>query len=707
MPRCHPQTLRRALFAALLSTAAPALAQEAIPAPEPAQPAAAGASREVYTPADFARFSPRTALDIMEQIPGFNLGGGGGGGGGQNFGNNNNDRGFGQASENLLINGERLSSKSTSTRDQLERIAVSNVIRIEIVDGATLDIPGLSGRVANIIVQAAGISGQFEWRPQITTGNAPVNWSDATISVRGETSWMDYSLAFNGNGFARGSEGLALFRDGAGVRDERFNSQDANFDRPELSGSFGFDLGEGVSANLNLLGGLQIFRSHERENRLAGNPLPAFEERFRTANNEHFYEIGGDIEFPVGPGRLKLIALESYEHGNFRTQSLFDPVSGNSSGSRFARVNDIGERIGRGEYRWRALGADFQLSAEAAFNRLDQVGRLFVYNVAADDYREVAFPSGVGGVREDRYESILSIGFPLADGLSVQLAGGAEQSTIAQTGGAALSRTFRRPKGSISLAWAAAEGLDISLEVARRVGQLNFGDFLASVSISDDNQNAGNNQLRPQQSWETELEMTKSLGEWGSVTLELFDHRVKDLLIILPVAGGEARGNIARAQRRGLELDLTLEFAALGWQGAKLDTRLTAEDSSVIDPVIGADRRFDGNTPFEVRFDFRHDVPATPWAWGTEFRYTKTDLAFRVQEFTLTHNPDKFLALFVEHKDVFGLTVRARAGNLLREENIYQRTQYDGPRNTGRISGTEDRALEIGFLANFTISGSF
>ena len=107
-----------------------------------------GEETRTYTIDDFQQFAPRTALDMVQQIPGFSV-------------SNNNDgqRGFGQAQENVLINGQRISSKSTSPREALARIPASNVEKIEIVEGADLDIPGLSGQVANITAKANGITG--------------------------------------------------------------------------------------------------------------------------------------------------------------------------------------------------------------------------------------------------------------------------------------------------------------------------------------------------------------------------------------------------------------------------------------------------------------------------------------------------------------------------------------------------------------------
>ncbi|WP_204260701.1 TonB-dependent receptor plug domain-containing protein, partial [Stenotrophomonas maltophilia] len=76
------------------------------------------------------------------------------------------ERGLGQASENVLINGERIANKTGGAIAELQRIVAANVERIEIVDASTLGIAGLAGQVANIILkQARKAGGQFEWRP--------------------------------------------------------------------------------------------------------------------------------------------------------------------------------------------------------------------------------------------------------------------------------------------------------------------------------------------------------------------------------------------------------------------------------------------------------------------------------------------------------------------------------------------------------------
>src|SRR3954466_13405687 len=129
-------------------TSMPAIAQtigSAEPAAgPPAKPEAVAPAKRVYTPADFARFAPKTALDMLSQVPSFSI-----------RTVDTSTRGLGQASENVLINGQRITDKSGGAVAQLQRTAASNVERIEIVDAASLGIAGLSGQVANVVLKAA------------------------------------------------------------------------------------------------------------------------------------------------------------------------------------------------------------------------------------------------------------------------------------------------------------------------------------------------------------------------------------------------------------------------------------------------------------------------------------------------------------------------------------------------------------------------
>ena len=100
------------------------------------------------------------------------------------------------------------------------------------------------------------------------------------------------------------------------------------------------------------------------------------------------YELGGDFEFALGPGRLKLIGLERFEHSRYSEDAVFIYADGSpNTGGRYASVSESGEHIGRGEYSWKMLGGDWQLAAEAAFNRYNGEAHLFDLDAGGHDVR--------------------------------------------------------------------------------------------------------------------------------------------------------------------------------------------------------------------------------------------------------------------------------------------------------------------------------
>lgn len=671
----------------------------ALQAQDVAQPAAqAREDASVYLPADFVQFAPRTALDMLNQIPGFSIE--------SNFGQG---RGLGQANGNVLLNGKRIVTKSGSIADDLARIPAGNVIRIELVDGATLNTPGLSGRVANVIARSSGgLQGQFEWRPQLAAEYADARWLDGIVSVSGTAGRLGFTVALEGRPNRNGNGGSNRITFGDGSFQERYSETKANGNDKRVSGTLRYQTPGGMVANLNAAYLHRRFHSFEDEFVIGPAGVPPLSEKFDQRNRGHDLEIGGDIDFALGPGRLKLIGLDSSQSLSFLTQSVIDPATGDPAlGNRFHQRSQRGERIGRGEYSWAMGGADWQLSFEAAFNKLDQQGDFFL--LAPDGaFNPIPFPFGTGGVREDRYESLLSYGRPLAGNLTMQLIAGGEYSTISVIGNNANSRSFMRPKGSFSLAWTPRAGLDVSLRLERTVGQLNFGDFLAAVNLNSNNQNGANNELRPDQSWAAELEATRNFGAWGSATLRTFVRRFEDYITLIPLpGGGEARGNIAWARVMGVELNGTLRLDPLGLAGAKIDFDASLRDSIYPDPVSGGKLPVQFAQPHSFGIDVRYDLPGSDWAFGTGYRYSGYNPYYRVAEYGVDHAFDHNPYVLVEHKDVLGLTVQARVNNLLERPLVLDRYVFSGPRGSSPLLFHEDRRRDVGRVVNLTVKGNF
>lgn len=652
-----------------------------------------------YTPEDFTQFAPRTALDMIRQIPGFQIDDG-----------DTNSRGFGQATGNVLINGQRISGKSNSASAALGRITASSIERIEVLDGASLDIPGLSGQVVNVIAEADGTSGTWNWEVQVRPGLEP-NWFNGEVSINGKNGALDWTLSFESNPFRNGNRGPELVTDAAGSLTE-IRDEDAQFsaDVPSVSVALGWKPANGHIANLNATYGLFNFAVKERSisTPLTGADLSTGRRIFERSEDEWNTELGGDYEFGLGPGRLKLIGLQRLEHSP-TTATVFSRSDANTrnSQSRFDQVADESESILRTEYSWAPRdGRDWQFALEGAFNSLDIDSAFFALD-ANGILSPVILPNASSKVEERRAEGTITHGRSLSAKLDVQLSGGVEYSELSQSGAAGQTREFFRPKGFVSAAYKVRNGYTVNARLAREVGQLNFFDFTASVDINNNRGNAGNPDIVPEQSWTAEIEIERDFGNRGGGTLRFYGEAIEDIVDRVPIgAAGEAPGNLDSAIRYGVEATGTIKFDPWGWKGAQFEFAAEARQSAIDDPLTGVSRRINGDLVSRVFAEFRHDVAATDWAWGVGYDINRRARRFRLdQSFQRSSSPG-FMWAFVEHKDVFGMTAQFQAGNLLGQVDRFQRDVFS-PRRDGQLLFSEDRRRTFGTSARFRLSGSF
>jgi hypothetical protein len=238
--------------------------------------------------------------------------------------------------------------------------------------------------------------------------------------------------------------------------------------------------------------------------------------------------------------------------------------------------------------------------------------------------------------------------------------------------------------------------------------QISFYDFLAQPNLSQDRESSGNPDLVPPQSWEIEGEIGRELGAWGRTRLKLYAHRVDDIIDIIPIGDdGEAVGNLPRATRIGAVSTSTVLLDPIGWKGAKVDVTAGFESTSVSDPLTGEKRAISGTRDRWASIALRHDIPGSKIAWGGALSHDHFAKHYFLTEVVRSWEGPVWANLFVEHKDLFGLTVRATAGNLLNARHRLDRLVFNGRRERDPVAFIQKNNQLIGPIFSLSVRGNF
>ena len=169
---------------------------------------------------------------------------------------------------------------------------------------------------------------------------------------------------------------------------------------------------------------------------------------------------------------------------------------------------------------------------------------------------------------------------------------------------------------------------------------------------------------------------------------------------------GQGIGNIDAARRWGAEAKGTITFDPMGWRGARLDLRAWLQHTEVEDPLTHELRPISNELHRYFEATFRYDIPGGSWAVGSTANYEDDNYAFRLTEYSGNQEGPVFWNVYVENKDVFGLTVRATVANVVDARQVRTRTVFDGFR-TGQVDFIERRNRLIGPIFAFQVRGRF
>lgn len=649
-------------------------------APAPSAAARTGAGAEgviVYRPDYFADARPNTAFDMIRRLPGFNFSGG------------DQVRGFGGAAGNVLIDGQRPASKSDALADILNRIPASDVERIEVISGGAggVDMQGYTV-IANV-VRRTGARAQGLLAAAVTA--FPDDEAAYAFRAEGSRRWngrqlelslLAYTSIFNGDG----ADGYRrrVGPDGA----LQFDSRVIGYGYGEgldLKGGFNTPLTGGT---LRLNASLSLERPETSETTIflpsAGVDLVTFEQ----PNVEG--EAGLNYKRPLGP-RTEVEGILLQRRSSSELQSGSKGRTGTVS--LFTEDATAGESIARGIFRFRrSERLTFETGAEGAFNFLDSQ-TAFTQNGVP-----VPLPASQVRVKERRAEAFGTVTWRRSPKLTVEAGSRFEVSTLSQSGSTDLEKSFFYPKPRAVLTWSPNPENQLRLRVERRVGQLNFGDFVSSATFSTDDVEAGNADLEPSKSTTYEAAYERRFWKSGALVLTLGHSNITDALDRIPVRGPtglfDAVGNIGDGETDYLRIDLTLPTDKLGIPRGQLKTFGSWVDSDVIDPTTGEERRTSGNSPFIGEVHFTQDLPRFKSTWGFDYTSPFESTSFRFNEIRL-NDFDAYLSAFVEMKPRPEWSIRVEAQNLLSRSLRRERIFYAGTRNENLVLFQEVRDVDF------------
>jgi outer membrane receptor protein involved in Fe transport len=646
-------------------------------ATSPAQPSEAladNAQRGViaYPPAFFAAAQPSTALDMITRLPGFSLDQG------------DSARGFAGTAGNVLINGERPTSKNESLEDMLRRISAPTVERIDLIRGGAPGID-MQGRtvMANIVLKRTV---QVQKVVNLQTYWYPDGFFGPIIELEGSRREGDNALEGSLKATRDRTDntfdgGVRLRTDSAGVPTSKdaLTGYDTIYNyilrgavqRPMLGGK------TRVNAKLEFFG-------YDRDV-TATRVFPAPARELTGENLKNWAgEFGARYDRPLSArSDLQLVLLQNLNReiytSTFEVPSQFIDYKSRT---------DTGETILRSEFKHRRSDSlSFEAGLEGAYNVLDGDTRYFENSVL------VPLPAAQVKVEELRGEASGKAIWRATPKLNLEAGARLEVSRISQSGDTDLSKSFFYPKPRLLATWSPTKTDQLRVRIEREVGQLDFGDFVSSAGTETGTVDAGNPDLVPDRRWTIETAWEKRFWDGGALVLSWSHSEIQDVVDVIPInTSFEAPGNIGDGTSDVYQANLTLPTARLGISGGQLKARFTWAQSEVIDPVTHVKRRISGQTPFTCSVRFTRDMPGGKWSWGASDSCQNEQRYYRVGE-VRTFGFEQYLEGFVEWRPRKDLTIQTVLSNLSSRHKTRTRVLYAGNRASGIVTQTELREL--------------
>jgi hypothetical protein len=644
-----------------IAMAAPAFAQIATAPAQSTAPPAKNGRTTVYEAAYFAQFAPRTAYDIVQHVPGFQLDLGST----QSATGSVDVRGFAGTAGNVVLNGSRPPTKAETLDTTLQRIPAQRVIRVELGAGDLYgsDYAGKS-QVLNIVLSDVGgfdanITASAMRRYQ---GFIQPNVSANAVLKRGPSTFnLSAGTGFNKQ-FEEGTDTLVDTATDDLVEFRRKHNEYSN-KNPFVAGAYILDNGTNKTVRINVRWQPNRFDLLQR-NRVTPSNAPAHDDNLIQDYSDPLIELGGDVTRPLAGGAIKFVALATRRKRDDvdtyiqRDGLLQDDgqVNGGFEQTIKAKRN---ETLGRLSWtRSNLAGFSFEAGAEGAYNTLDDHVDLDAIDENGDRV-PIELSIANATVKEKRGEIYISVGKTLSPALRLDGGVNYEFSNLKVRGDAIADRTLKFLKPNLTLDWKMGRGWHSQFSIKRTVAQLDFYDFISVGDLSTRRINGGNAELQPQRAWEFRATVDHPLFGDGLFKLDLGHDLVsmlQDRILICdevdhpgdPNFCSDAPGNLGTGKRWFANLTLDAPLGML-WKGLRAKLTSTVQRTRVEDPISGQQRNWSGFFP-EWQWDLTVRRDAGSLSYGFEVFDNQHFTFFRTDEFDTNFNGAPGWNAFVEYR---------------------------------------------------------
>ncbi|TMN88159.1 hypothetical protein CWB72_13645 [Pseudoalteromonas phenolica] len=607
----------------------------------------------LYTSEDILAMQGQSALDIIEQIAGFQ------------FIDSNDLRGLSSASGNVLVNGLPVLNKSQSLEAILADLHISQIAEMEVyLAGHPFSSVSQYTQAVNIIRDNSQNRANWQVGAQSHKDFNQVNAASLQVS----TQWLDWdhqlqlstdkNLTYSTTDYTESNHQNISYLNGQ----EQYQESIENISTGITSSKVMTD----SVLQINTL----FLKEHYQEdydrdwqdnNDALGN------EAIKDKSQLNEYELGFDWQQQANEsesswlwqvtGLLRLrdsgqVALTTEQNESELTLTQFEQTQSNT------------EQVLKLSTQQPTLWWQPELGIEVSHNRLE-----------ADTLEAHSSESNVTttSVSETRAEPFIASKIELNPQWQLYSKLTGEYAKLSSQSNNRYETQSRYLKPLIKLSYQAKNGLQSTFTLQRRVDQLDFTDFLDSQDNDFGREQSGNTELKPQQSIEFSYELNYEADDHWTLNTRAFWQKQRDIHEFIRFDNGDwGVGNAGHAYYYGLDLDINIQTNWL-LEDSLINVFYEYRDANYDDPLTG-DRAISWLEPHSAEIEFRK---GEDWyAWGVLASLPDTETGYYPEEvyrqkdratygFYAEFDLDSDMQINIELEDAFG-------GEYLYDRHIYQ-----------------------------------